>query len=101
MKKKLLRQKISYEIDTPANDVIKKVSDVITKNSVVNFNDVVSQIGSNVSYGSSGWVPKTNQDGGLSLVASKLNKGKFLPLYNLITVGDIILSDFLMPMKKK
>ncbi len=76
MKKKLLRQKISYEIDTPANDVIKKVSDVITKNSVVNFNDVVSQIGSNVSYGSSGWVPKTNQDGGLSLVASKLNKGE-------------------------
>lgn len=74
MRTKLLRQKVSYAIDTSATKTINDVYSNIQKNPTVDFRTLSSQIGSGATYGSSGWVPKTNQDGGLALAASKLGK---------------------------
>jgi len=71
---KLLRQKVAYHIDNDAN----KLAD-ITSTSVNKKSDLKSIVDSSKGvngllpvYGKSGWVPRSNQDGGLSLAALKL-----------------------------
>jgi hypothetical protein len=77
---KLLSQKVAYAMDKDAQSAIDKVEGEVTKDSKVDFNQLATSIGKQtgqtVTYGTSGWVPKFNQDGGLSLAAAKLNKGE-------------------------
>jgi len=77
MKDKLLRQKVSYAVD----DVAQKTADAVGKAILANADlKAVAEAtnaanGGQVTYGSLGWVPKTNQDGGLAAAAATLQKG--------------------------
>jgi len=77
VEKKLLRQEVSYAIDTTAakqrDDIALKL-----KQSDPNLEKIASERAdkTGVQYGVSGWVPKTNQDGGRSAEAAKLKKGE-------------------------
>ena len=78
MQTKLLRQKVAFAVDTDAQAVSKTVgaailagnNDLKSVTSVVNLTAKVQ-----VVYGSIGFVPKTNQDGGLAAAAASLQKG--------------------------
>lgn len=78
MKTKLLRQKVAFAIDTDATTTSKQVADAITAGNV-NLKSVAESINGTAKvqtiYGALGWVPKTNQDGGLAAAASKLQVG--------------------------
>lgn len=79
-KSKLLRQKVAYAIDSDANKIAETIAAQLkdgTKSleSVAKDNNTTTG-GNNVTHGSSGWVPKTNQDGGLAAQAAKLERGK-------------------------
>lgn len=83
MKTKLLRQKVSFAIDTDADAVSKTVGEVIAAGntdlkSVTEMVNKTAKI--QVVYGALGWVPKTNQDGGLAQAAAKLVKGAVSPV---------------------
>ena len=77
-KNKLLRQKVAYAIDKDASTLS---SSLLTqaKASGSDFKAIVAAAkpvgGSKATYGASGWVPRSNQDGGLALAAAKLQKG--------------------------
>lgn len=75
---KLIRQKVSYAIDTNAKQQADKAVQLLKKET--NLNKVAEQLGarsgSGVSVGASGMVPRTNRDGGLSIAAAELEKGK-------------------------
>lgn len=79
MKTKLLRQKVGYVVDTQATEVAKQVAVVITAGnsdlkSVTETVNMTSPV--QVVYGALGFVPKTNQDGGLAAAATKLQKNQ-------------------------
>lgn len=78
MEIKLLRQKVSFVVDTDADALSKSVGGVITAGNT-DLKSVAETINKSakvqVIYGSLGWVPKTNQDGGLAATAAKLQKG--------------------------
>ncbi len=78
MENKLLRQKVSYAIDTEA----KNTADTIGKTIVAGNTDLTAiaadvntSAAATVEYAVQGWVPKANQDGGLAAAAAKLQKG--------------------------
>jgi len=75
---KLIRQKVSYEIDTKAKERTDKAARLLAQNT--NLQEVAKQLGGEgstaVSVGASGMVPRTNRDGGLSAAAAELEKGK-------------------------
>jgi hypothetical protein len=78
MQTKLLRQKVAFAIDSDAEAVSKSVGAVITAGntdlkSVTETINKTSKV--QVVYGALGWVPKSNQDGGLAATAAKLQKG--------------------------
>jgi hypothetical protein len=77
---KLLSQKVAYAMDKDALSTINKVDAEVKKNATVDFNQlstsISKQTNSTVNYGTSGWVPKFNQDGGLSVAAAKLKKNE-------------------------
>lgn len=76
MKNKLLRQKVAYRIDELASSQSTQLESILSDSSV-QFQEVANDFDAdNVTYGASGWVPKTNQDGGLASTASGLEKGK-------------------------
>jgi hypothetical protein len=83
MQTKLLRQKVSFAIDTDADTVSKAVGATIAggntdlKSVAVAVNTTAKV---QVVYGALGWVPKTNQDGGLAAAAAKLQKGQISPI---------------------
>jgi len=78
--KKILRQKVSYAMDTDAQSVADDVENMLKNDSSANFKALADSIASKgdakAAYGSSGWVPKSNQDGGLTLEATKLTKNQ-------------------------
>ena len=79
MRAKLLRQKVSYEIDDDARATATKVQNLIRESSdtpwaTIVQNNLVALPG--VTYGASGFVSRTNQDGGLASQAAKLKKGE-------------------------
>ena len=79
MRAKLLRQKISYEIDEDARTVASKASQLASAAGDTPWVTVVQDNTATlpgVSYGASGLVPRTNQDGGLAVHAAKLKKGE-------------------------
>lgn len=77
-KTKLLRQKVSYAVDDNAKRLADKVSPLLTPKA--NLKTVTSGLpavgSSKTEYGQSGWVPKTNQDGGLATEAVNLKVGQ-------------------------
>ncbi len=79
MQIKLLRQKVSFAIDTDANSVSKTVGATIAAGNT-NLKSVTETVNKTakvqVVYGALGFVPKTNQDGGLTAAATKLQKGQ-------------------------
>jgi hypothetical protein len=89
-KSKLLRQKVTYSIDTRAQELSNTVATALSGNNP-NFTTISSDLaktaGDQVVYGASGWVPKTNQDGGLAMEANKLQKGKISSVIK-STTGD-------------
>jgi hypothetical protein len=78
MKTKLLRQKVSFEIDQTATTAVDKVGAIITAGTT-DLKKVTEEVNKasefKVSYAAPGWVPKTNQDGGLATAATGLEKG--------------------------
>ncbi|MDK2898939.1 MAG: hypothetical protein PWQ10_126 [Patescibacteria group bacterium] len=75
---KLLRQKVAYKMDDAAIDTVNSLTVAIKNNSSADFKTLAATISKTATtkavYGVSGWVPKDNQDGGLSIVAAKLSK---------------------------
>ncbi|MEO6109417.1 MAG: peptidylprolyl isomerase [Candidatus Saccharimonadales bacterium] len=78
MENKLLRQKVAYAIDTQAKNTADAVGKAISGGNVDLVAITAAQNNTttgSVSYATQGWVPKTNQDGGLAIAAAKLQKG--------------------------
>jgi hypothetical protein len=86
---KLIRQKVSYEIDQQATQRSEKAAQLLKNES--NLAKVAEQLGGNgsaaVTVGASGMVPRTNRDGGLSIAAAQLEKGKISAAIK-TTTGD-------------
>ena len=79
METKLLRQKVTYEVDQKAKSVAEDIGKRITAGSLdmkVIADEVTKASNTQVVYGALGFVPKSNQDGGLAAAASKLQKGQ-------------------------
>jgi hypothetical protein len=83
MQIKLLRQKVSFAIDDQALSISKTVGSVIASG-VTDLKTVTDTVNKTapvqVVYGALGWVPKTNQDGGLAAEAATLQKGQVSPV---------------------
>jgi len=79
MKSKLLRQKVSYAVDSHAEDVSKTIESKV-KAGATDLKALADEINAKtkdaVVYMPGEWVPKTNQDGGLAEAAAKLSKGQ-------------------------
>ena len=89
-KNKLLRQKVEYAVDQSATKESDVIAAQLTSGGVDMklVTDAATATGTaKVVYGASGWVPKTNQDGGLALEASKLQKLQISPSIK-STMGD-------------
>lgn len=80
LKNRLLRQKVSYSIDEDALSLIQSIYSEIKDDSSKDFKTLVeSSVPINEAeavFGDSGWIPKTNQNGGLAQIAGELNKGQ-------------------------
>lgn len=91
IKNKLLRQKVAYQIDKKANDLVTAAKSKLATNQNYSLktlaSDLSSQSGIKVDYGLSGWVSKYNHDGGLSFEASKLSKNVLSDVV-ISTMGD-------------
>lgn len=78
IKNELLRQKVAYQIDTSANDAVEKAKLVLSSDPTISLkslaDNLTSQTGIQVKYGTSGLVPKYNKDGGLAINASQMDK---------------------------
>lgn len=86
---KLIRQKVSYEIDDRAKQRADKAAQLLKSES--NLAKVAEQLDGEgagaVTVGASGMVPRTNRDGGLSAAAAELDKGKISSAIK-TTTGD-------------
>lgn len=75
---KLIRQDVSYAIDTTAKERQAQAATLLKQTS--SLEDVATKLGgegaSKVTVGMSGLVPRTNRDGGLSTAAAQLEKDK-------------------------
>lgn len=89
-KNKLLRQKVSYAMDSSSLSLAEKLLDAVKLSPVGDFRTIVTstlQDGLVATYGASGWVPKSNQDGGLAIEAAKLTKFSYSMIIK-STAGD-------------
>jgi hypothetical protein len=79
LRDELVRRKVAFWIDTTAAQLSDSVG-VQAKTAGSSFQSIVAATnalgGNQTSYGAPGFVPKTNQDGGLAAVASKMQKGQ-------------------------
>ena len=90
MKVKILRQKVTYAVDADAKATSDSLAgQVVAPNA--NFQTIAGDINKatpgKVVYGSSGLVPKSNQDGGLASVAATLTKGQVSSVIKSTTGG--------------
>ncbi len=80
IEKELLRQKVSYAMDEEALSTATSIEKNLQKSPKTSLNKLSDSISrkNNVKtvYGTSGWVPKSNQDGGLAAEAVKLKKNE-------------------------
>lgn len=87
---KLIRQDVSYAIDTEAKQQADKAAKLL-KQKKASLAKVAKQLGgegdAKVTAGVSGLVPKTNRDGGLSTAAAKLKEGEISGVIK-TTTGD-------------
>lgn len=79
MKTKLLRQKVAYHVDEVASGIVQSITPEVKASS--NFKALVESYNATTTsrkiiYGDAGWVPKTNNDGGLAKAASSMTKGQ-------------------------
>ena len=74
MENTLLRQEVSFSIDSKAADLAHSVGDDLNKGA--SFADVAKKLEGKVEYRADVVVPKDNSDGGLSDAALKLDVGK-------------------------
>lgn len=88
---KLLRQKVAYAIDNSALAASNSIAATLKKDSSTDFKKLVASFKANtdtkVTYGASGLVPKSNQDGGLAVEASKLKVNQISSVIK-STTGD-------------
>lgn len=88
---KLLRQKVAYEIDQDAINASNIADTALKNNPSSDFktlaDQLITQTGVQATSGTSGLVPKTNQDGGLASEASKMTKGQVSGILK-STLGD-------------
>lgn len=88
---KLLRQKVSYAMDDKAIKAIEESVNLSQKDQKIDFkllaNNISKQFNVKAVSGASGWVKKSNQDGGLSTEAAKLSKSQISKSIK-STVGD-------------
>jgi hypothetical protein len=87
---KLLRQKVEYAVDSIALGESKAIAGQLTSPTVdmkAVATSASAATGLQITYGASGLVPKTNQDGGLAAEASVLQKGQISPVIK-STTGD-------------
>lgn len=79
-KRKLLRQKVAYEMDKNASSVADEIKHVLDADQASDFNALAEKFSKQsnltVTYKDTGWLPKVNQDGGLTLAATKMIKGQ-------------------------
>lgn len=91
IKQSLLRQEVAYRIDTKANNAKAAAETILKSNPKPGLADVAKQMQqkgyTNIQLGSSGLVPKTNHDGGLTQAAAKLQKGQSSDFFR-STTGD-------------
>ncbi len=90
MESKLLRQKVAFAIDTSASQTADSIGKTIAggNTDLLAIAEAVNQEnGAQVTFASQGFVPRTNQDGGLAAAASKLVKDQVSPLIK-STNGD-------------
>ncbi len=88
----LLRQKVAYVIDTAATQASNSIGAQV-KAAGSNFQTIVAATnalgGEQVTYGAPGFVPKTNEDGGLAAAATNLQKGQVSSVLKVTTTsGD-------------
>ncbi len=79
MRIKLLRQKVAYKIDERARNAADRAKSLIASSEKESWGEIVQKNSNELAgavYGTSGLVPKTNQDGGLAAAASKLKIGQ-------------------------
>lgn len=88
---KLLRQKVAYAMDKSALDLVDIIKTSLDKDPNTDLKTLSATVSEKSAtkavYGTSGLVPKTNQDGGLAIEAAKMKK---LQLSSVIksTTGD-------------
>ncbi len=82
----LLRQKVSYALDSKAEQTTKAVQALLTTPDA-DFNQIVKEVGGGAQAGNSGLVRKNNQDGGLTETALGLQKGNVSSVVK-STTGD-------------
>jgi hypothetical protein len=91
VEKELLRQKVSYAMDSQAQKAADSVESYLISNPISIFKTVAASVskssGEKVTFGISGWVPKTNQDGGLAIDAAKMKKTQISQVIR-STTGD-------------
>lgn len=89
MENKLLRQKVAYAIDDQAERTATAVTKGLTTTTDLKALAELLNTDSStqVIYASQGWVPKSNQDGGLATAASALEKGAISGMIT-STTGD-------------
>lgn len=87
---KLIRQDVAYAIDSKAKERQAQAAELLQAKGA-SFDKVASQLGgegaSAITLGTSGLVPRTNRDGGLSVAAAQLEKGAISPVIK-TTTGD-------------
>jgi parvulin-like peptidyl-prolyl isomerase len=90
MQAKLLRQKVAFAVDATAQETMTATEALIkagTSDLKVVAETLNKDPNTQVVYGGLGWVPKTNQDGGLAAAASKLQPGQVSAVVR-STMGD-------------
>lgn len=90
MKSKLLRQKVSFAIDKNAQETAETVGSRIKGGSTdlrALADDLNKANKNSVTYGALGFLPKTNQDGGITAAAAKLEKNQISDMVR-STTGD-------------
>lgn len=77
MHNKLLRQKVAFAIDEAAEKTANAVAAAVATNTDLKAvaDSINTTAAEKVAYGSFGWVPRNNQDGGLATMAATLQKG--------------------------
>ena len=78
-KQSLLRQTVAYAIDDDARKVSDEIKQTLDKDSKTEFAKIVEKYKDasvDVQASTSGWVSKSNEDGGLAAAAHKLEKGE-------------------------